>query len=91
LRVAGTWRYFTDKDLASADCRGRTEHLPRELFNRRCNVEATLFQLCYHTHQKKLKYRGQFAVTLWALSRAGWINMRRIADYQSKQAAALAR
>lgn len=86
----GTWRYLTDKDIDTAQCRRRTEDLPRELLNRRCNVEATIFQLCYHTNNKKLKYRGRFAATLWALSRAAWINMRRIADFQSKQAAAFA-
>jgi hypothetical protein len=90
FRAEGKWHYFTDKDVDTAECRRRTDALPRELFNRRCNVEATIFQLCYHTNKKKLKYRGKFAVQLWALSRAAWINMRRIASYQSKQAAALA-
>jgi hypothetical protein len=90
FRVEGKWRYITDKDIDTADCRRRTDNLPRELFNRRCNVEATIIQLCCHTKKKKLKYRGKFAVQLWTLGRAAWINMRRIASYQSKQAAALA-
>jgi len=90
FRVEGKWRYITDKDIAVAECRRRTENLPRELFNRRCNVEATIFQLCYHTNQKKLKYRGKFRVQLWAVCRAAWINMRRIANYQAKQAAVAA-
>lgn len=84
--VDGKWRYITDKDIDAAECRGRTENLPRELFNRRCNVEASIFQLCYHTRQKKLKYRGKFRVQLWAVCRAAWINMRRIGIYQAKQA-----
>jgi len=86
FRVDGTWRYITDKEIDAAACRRRTEHLPRELFNRRCNVEASIFQLCYHTRKKKLKYRGQRAVQLWAVCRAAWINMKRIAIYQAKQA-----
>ena len=90
FRVAGKWRYLTDKDIATAECRRRTENLPRELFNRRCNVEATLFQLGYHTNTKKLKYRGKFRVQLWAVCRAAWINMRRIESYQAKQAEAIA-
>jgi hypothetical protein len=86
----GKWRYITDKDLDTAECRRRTEDLPRELFNRRCNVEATIFQLCYHTNKKKLKYRGKFRVQLWAVCRVAWINMKRIASYQAKQAEAIA-
>jgi len=90
FRVNGKWRYITDKDIDAAERRRRTENLPRALFNRRCNVEATIFQLCYHTGKKKLKYRGKFRVQLWAISRAAWINMRRIALFQAKQAEATA-
>jgi hypothetical protein len=90
FRVDGKWRYITDQDIEAAACRRRTETLPRELFNRRCNVEATIFQLCYHTRKKKLKYRGKFRVQLWAICRAAWINMRRIANYQANQAEASA-
>jgi hypothetical protein len=59
---------------------------PRALCNRRCNVEATIFQLCYHTNPKKLKDRGRFRVHLWAVCRAAWINMRRMTSYPAKQA-----
>jgi hypothetical protein len=90
FRADGKWRYITDKDIETAECRRRTDNLPRELFNRRCNVEATIFQLCYHTNKKKLKYRGKFRVQLWAVCRAAWINMRRIASYQAKQAEVIA-
>jgi hypothetical protein len=90
FRANGKWRYITDKDIDAAECRRRTQNLPRELFNRRCNVEATIFQLCYHTNGKKLKYRGKFRVQLWATCRAAWINMRRIANYQTEQAEAIA-
>ncbi len=90
FRVDGKWRYITDKNIDTAECRRRTEDLPRELFNRRCNVEATIFQLCYHTNKKKLKYRGKFRVQLWAVCRAAWINMKRIASYQAKQAEVIA-
>jgi hypothetical protein len=88
FRVDGKCHYITEKDIDAAACRRRTQELPRELFNRRCNVEATIFQLCYHTNGKKLKYRGKFRVQLWSTSRAAWINMRCIASFQSKQAAA---
>ena len=44
---------------AAAARRRRTDNRPRELFNRRCNVEASIFQLCYHAKSKKRKYRGR--------------------------------
>jgi hypothetical protein len=40
--------------------------------------------------KKKLKYRGKFRAQLWAVCRAAWINMRRIASYQAKQTEAVA-
>ena len=86
FRVDGKWRYITEKTLDAADCRRHTETLPRALFNRRCKVEASLFQLVYHTRKKKLKDRGQVRVPLWAFCRAAWINVRRIALYQAKRA-----
>ena len=90
FRVQDKWRYITDKEIDTAECRRRTEDLPRELFNRRCNVEATIFQFCYHTNKKKLKYRGKCRVQLWVVCRAAWINMKRIATCQAKQAEAIA-
>lgn len=44
----------------------------------------------YHTRRKKLKYRGKFRVQLWAICRAAWINMSRIANYLANQAEASA-
>ncbi len=38
----------------------------------------------------KLKYRGKCRGQLWAVCRAAWINMRRIASYQAKQVEASA-
>lgn len=86
FRADSQWRYITDKAVEAAACRRRTEALPRELFNRRCNVEASIFQLSYHTRKKKLKYRGRCAVQLWAVCRAAWINIKRLVIYQVKSA-----
>lgn len=90
FRADHKWRYITDKAIEAAACRWCTEALPRELFNRRCNVEASIFQLFYHTRKKKLKYRGQCAVRLWAVCRAAWINMKRIVIYQGRSAEMIA-
>ena len=86
FRADGKWRYITDKTIDAAAARRRTEHLPRALFNRRCNVEASVFQLVYHTRNKKLKYRGRSAVQLWAVCRVAWLNVKRIVLHQAKQA-----
>lgn len=86
FRADSQWRYITDKAVEAAARRRRTEALPRALFNRRCNVEASIFQLAYHTRKKKLKYRGRCAVQLWAVCRAAWINIKRMVIYQVKSA-----
>ena len=44
FRADNKWRYVTDKAIEAAACRRRTEALPRELFNRRCNVEVRVLQ-----------------------------------------------
>jgi hypothetical protein len=85
-RADSKWRSITDKAVEAAACRRRTEALPRELFNRRCNVEASIFQLSYHTRKKKLKYRGGCAVQRWAVCRAAWINIKRMVIYPVKSA-----
>ncbi len=90
FRADGQWRYITDTTIDAAATRRRTENLPRELFNRRCNVEASVFQLVYHTRNKKVKYRGQGAVQLWAICRVAWINVKRIVLFQATQAEMLA-
>ena len=90
FRADGQWRYITDKTIDAAAARRRTEHLPSALFNRRCNVEASIFQLVYHTRNKKLKYRGRSAVQLWAVCRVAWMNVKRIVMYQAKEAEMLA-
>lgn len=86
FRAGGKWRYITDREIEISARRRRTENLPRELFNRRCNVEATIFQMSYHARKNKLKYRGQFRVQMWAICRAAWVNMRRITIYQAELA-----
>ena len=88
FRADGQWRYITDAIIDAAATRRRTENLPRELFNRRCNVEASIFQLVYHARNKKVKYRGQGAVQLWAICRVAWINVKRIVLFQAKLAEA---
>ena len=77
----GKWRYIRPKDLESYNRRMKTESLPVEIKNRRNNVEASIFQLSYHTRNNKTRYRGRFRTKMWALSRAIWMNSVRITRY----------
>ena len=64
--------------------RKQMEDIPREEKNKRNNVEASIFQLCFHTRNNKTRYRGKRKHELWAFARSAWINLRRIVLFQSK-------
>ena len=80
------WRYFPPKQLESMRSRKRMEDIPQEEKNKRNNVEASIFQLCFHTRNNKTRYRGKRKHELWAFARSAWINLRRIILFQSKNA-----
>lgn len=83
---SGKWRYFQPKHIKSFERRQTIESLPREVKNRRNNVEATIFQLSYHTRNNKTRYRGQLRNHVWAISRSIWINLIRIRNHVKEQA-----
>ena len=62
------------------------EDIPQEEKNKRNNVEASIFQLCFHTRNNKTRYRGKRKHELWAYARSAWINLRRIILFLSKSA-----
>ena len=78
------WRYFLPKQLESMRSRKLMEGIPPEEKNRRNNVEASIFQLCFHTRNNKTRYRGKRKHELWALARCMWINLRRLVLFQGK-------
>lgn len=80
------WRYFLPKQLESMRSRKLMEDIPPEEKNKRNNVEASVFQLCFHTRNNKTRYRGRRKHELWAFARSAWINLRRIVLFQSKNA-----
>ena len=79
--VDGKTRYLTEQTIETGDKRTRIEQLPDWIRNRRHNVEASLFQLSYHTRNNKTRYRGRLAHQAWAFCRAAWINLVRIKNY----------
>lgn len=51
-RIATTgkskYRYFADEQIATAEPRRNLAAIPQEEQNKRNNVEATVFQYCFH-------------------------------------------
>lgn len=81
-----TYRYFDDASVERSQNRQRMERIPWEERKKRNNIEATIFQYCFHTRNNKTRYRGLFKQTLQALARCAWINMRRLFIYDAKLA-----
>jgi hypothetical protein len=52
------YKYFNLQDLANSELRRQIASRPRDDINRRNNVEASVFQFCYHLSGKKSRYRG---------------------------------
>ncbi len=78
------WRYFLPKQLESMRSRRLMEDIPPEEKSKRNNVEASIFQLCFHTRNNKTRYRGRRKHELWALARCMWINLRRLVLFQGR-------
>lgn len=78
IKTKTGYRYFTDKQIESCRLRKQSEQLPKEIRNKRNNVEATIYQLAYHLRKDKTKYRGYFKNKIWAILRSLWINFVRI-------------
>lgn len=76
------WRYFEDKDIKACLLRKLIESLPLEEQHKRNNVEATVFQYGFHTHNGKTRYRGLLKHRMHAYSRCMWINLRRMVIFQ---------
>ena len=84
IKETSSYRYFTQKDLNTALIRKQIAHTPKEVLQKRNNVEATIFQLGYHCSGGKTKYRGLVKHQMWADMRCLWINFVRIANYLGK-------
>ncbi len=78
---SGKWRYFKPAEIECFYRRKGIENLPTEKRNRRNNVEATIFQMSFHTRNNKTRYRGQFKNKMCAVSRAVWVNLVRIGKH----------
>jgi hypothetical protein len=84
-RIATTgkskYRYFTREQIATAELRRKPAAIPQKEQNKRDNVEATIFQYCFHTRNNKTRYRGLLKHKLFSFARCLWINHVRLANY----------
>lgn len=75
------YRYITDEQIATAELRRKPAAIPQEEQNKRNNVEATIFQYCFHTRNNKTRYRGLLKHKLFTFARCLWINHVRLGNY----------
>lgn len=76
-----TYRYFDKTSVERSKVRRQTESIPWDERKKRNNVEASIFQYCFHTRNNKTRYRGLIKHALQAIARCAWINMRRLFLY----------
>lgn len=81
IKAGKGYRYFAMKDVKTAVIRKKVADTPREILQKRNNVEATIFQLSYHCSGSKTKYRGLIRHQMWADMRCLWVNFVRIKNY----------
>lgn len=84
IKIGRGYRYFSQKDIETAVLRKELENTPAEETKKRNNVEASIFQYCFHTRNNKTRYRGLIKHKLFSYARCLWINLVRIAIYQIK-------
>lgn len=84
-RIATTgkskYRYFTGEQIATAELRRELAAIPGQEQVKRNNVEATIFQYCFHTRNNKTRYRGLLRHKLFTFARCLWINHVRLGNY----------
>lgn len=78
------YRYFNQNEVNACQLRKKTESTPREILEKRNNVEATIFQLSFHCKKAKTRYRGLTKHKMWAAVRCIWINFVRILNNVAK-------
>jgi hypothetical protein len=81
IKIESGYRYFTQKDITNFLIRKKLNNRTLEELQRRNNVEATIFQLCFNTRNNKTRYRGLQSHQVWAYCRALAINLVRIKNY----------
>ena len=84
IRTEKGLRYFTKQDVENSELRKKIGETPKEILQKRNNVEATIFQLGYHYPNAKSRYRGEIKHQMWANLRCLWVNFVRIWKFVTK-------
>jgi hypothetical protein len=84
IKTEKGYRYFTQKAIDCAVIRKKIAQTPKEILQKRNNVEATIFQLGYHYSNAKSRYRGLVKHQMWANIRCLWVNFVRILNFVQK-------
>ena len=84
IKTEKGYRYFTQNNIDNYLLRKQIEDTPVEILQKRNNVEATVFQLCYHYPNAKSRYRKLIKHQMWANIRCLWINFIRIVNHMGK-------
>ncbi len=84
IKTEKGYRYFTQKEINTSKLRKKIEQTPKEILQKRNNVEASIFQLGYHYSNAKSRYRGLIKHQMWANMRCLWVNFVRLLKYINK-------
>lgn len=77
--------YFTQEQIDVCTIRNKIKQTPKEILQKRNNVEASIFQLGYHYSNAKSRYRGLIKHQMWANMRCLWVNFVRVLKYINKE------
>ena len=83
VKQSHPWRYFNEEEVRRSELRRKIESLPIEEQNKKNNIEAAMFQYSFHTRNGKTRYRGLFRHHIQAFHRCMWMNLRRLALFQT--------
>jgi hypothetical protein len=84
IRTEKGYRYFCQQEIETCARRKDIMQMPSHKRNKRNNVEATIFQLSFHTRNNKIRYRDIIKTKSWALLRSLWINLVRIKNFMEQ-------
>ena len=77
--------YFTQEQIDVCTIRKKIKQTPKEILQKRNNVEASIFQLGYHYSNAKSRYQGLIKHQMWANMRCLWVNFVRVLKYINKE------
>ncbi len=75
------YKYFTVLQIENSALKRKLASIPIEEQMKRNNVEATIFQYCFHSRNNKTRYRGLLKHKLYSYARCLWMNHVRLMIY----------